>query len=206
MYRHATRGSVSDQGWPLTQYTKNYIFPNRDVPDTQPTSSGIGWPSATADEWLIEFQVYLGSTTELWLRTNSDADYALGPAPVRYYDFELNGTSGQLTTLWDDRTGNSYTYNNATGVVSSGVFLHFAAQKAAGAHTVRVFLDGVYRLTLYPGTPISNIDMLYLKRGGSGTGGVLVRDFNVRSSAPYASGGFASALGDKRLRWNSMML
>ena len=206
MYRHSTRGSISDQGWPLTQYKKNQILPNRDVPDTQPTSSGIGWPSATSDAWLIEFQVYMTTNTTIGLRTNSDADYALGPAPERYYDFELNASTGQLTTLWDDRTGSSYSYNNLANVVLPNVWHHFAAQKASGAHTVRVFLDGVYRLTVSPGTPISNIDLLYLKRGGTGTGGVIVREFNVRSSAPYASAGFASALGDTRLRFNSMML
>jgi hypothetical protein len=120
-------------------------------------------------------------------------------------DFGMNSGTGQLTSLWDDRTGSSYAYNNAAGVVLPNVWQQVALQKAAGAHTVRVFIDGVQRLAFTPGAPISNIDSVRLVKYGSS--GVLVREFNVRSKAAYSSSGFASTMGNnKMLRWNSMML
>ena len=201
VYEHASRAAVSDQGWALPN-TNVRIFPNRDVPNTQVSSRGIGWPSGTSDAWCVEYQVYLSAGKDLYSRVTNDADSGPWPVPEKLFDFALKASSGDLYTYYTDMTqGGGQT---ASGVVSSGVWHHIAVQKAAGYDQVRFFLDGVSRAVLTPlaQIPISNIDMFRL---GSGTGAI-VREVCVRSSAPYSSSGFASALGDTRLRWNSMML
>jgi hypothetical protein len=201
VYEHASRAAISDQGW-LLPATPVRVFPNRQVPTTQVVSRGIGWPSGTSDAWCIEFQVYLSPGKDFWSRISNDADYGLSPAPERFFNIGLRSSLGEL-------------YANATDLFTSGVhtaanvifndrWMHLAVQKAAGAAQVRLFVDGVSQLIVTPvaAATITNIDTFLL---GTGTG-ALVREVCMRSVAPYSSAGFASALGDTRLRWNSMML
>jgi hypothetical protein len=201
VYTHASRAAISDQGW-LLPAADVRVFPNRDVPNTQVSSRGIGWPSGTSDAWCLEFQVYLSPGKDFWSRINNDADYGLSPAPERFFNIGLRTSLGQLYVNSSNLSLSGI--HTTANVVFSDRWMHLAVQKAAGAAQVRLFVDGVSRLTVTPtaAATITNIDTFLL---GSGTG-ALVREVCVRSVAPYDSAGFESSLGDTRLRWNSMML
>ena len=87
-----------------------------------------------------------------------------------------------------------------------------AMQKDSGASTIRVYVDGVLRITESLDYPMSNIDVV--KLDPSNTGVPFIRELNIRSVAPYPTapftpGGavtFASAMGNSEYRWNSYML
>jgi len=86
-----------------------------------------------------------------------------------------------------------------------------AMQKDPGASTVRVYVDGVLRITENVEYPMSNIDVV--KIHPVGTGVPFIREMSIRRqavylTAPFTPGpvSFASAMGDSQLRWNSYML
>ena len=86
-------------GWlKSTSSTSSYlIFPNRDVPNTQVTSRGIGWPSGVGDAWLLEYQVSLTSTSSqfqvVWV---NDADTDVNPTDSVYCYLLLSAPAGTI--------------------------------------------------------------------------------------------------------------
>ena len=81
-------------------------------------------------------------------------------------------------------------------------------QKNSGASTVRVYLDGVLRLTENVDYPMSNIDVVKIDPRGT----PFIREFSVRQATyptvPFTPGdvSFAAAIGDTQQRWNSYMI
>ena len=121
--------------------------------------------------------------------------------------------NGKLGFTWDDRTGSSGHYNQPTisNAITVSRWFHVAMQKNSGASTVRVYLDGVLRMTENVGYPMSNIDVI--KIDPHSTGIPFIREFSVRTQAVYPTVpftprvvSFASAMGNSQLRWNSYML
>jgi len=143
------------------------------------------------------------------LSADSDVD---SNAPDNINFLYASTQSGKMGFTWDDRTGGSGHYNQPTvsNAITANRWFHLAMQKNAGASTVRVYLDGVLRLTENVGYPMSNIDVVQIDPHG---GVPFIREFNVRTSAvyntvPFTPGpvSFASAMGDSQFRWNSYML
>jgi len=200
---------VDSCGW-LAQ-TDGYIFPNRDVPTTQVTSKGIGWGNATSDSWLIECQMWLPPSCVFHIILSADAD-ADANVPDNLNFLYASTQDGKLGFTWDDRTGSSGHYNQPTisDAILANRWFHVAMQKDAGASTVRVYLDGVLRITENVGYPMSNIDIVKIDQHGTGV--PFIREFNIRSAVyptvPFTPGpvSFASVMGDSQLRWNSYML
>ena len=96
-----------------------------------------------------------------------------------------------------------------SNVVEVGRWRHVRLQKSQGANTVRVYLNGVLALTETPAYPLSILDALITSRTGQPT----FREFLVRNVCPYltvpfSTGpvSFASAISDRQLRWNFLML
>jgi len=142
---------------------------------------------------------------------NDDADVATDvPDNINY--LSISTQDGKLGFTWDDRTGTSGHFNQPTisNAITANRWFHLAMQKNAGASTVRVYLDGVLRITENVDYPMSNIDVVNIDPHA---GVPFIREFSVRTSAvyptvPFTPGPvtFASAMGDSQLRWNSYML
>ena len=119
--------------------------------------------------------------------------------------------TGALNFTWDDRSGLSghYRTRSLSNVVEGGRWQHVCLQKSQGANTVRVYLNGVLELTETPTYPLSVLDDIIITRTGQPT----FREFLVRSVCPYTTVpfspgevSFASSIGDRQLRWNSLIL
>ena len=123
-----------------------YIFPNRDVPNTQVTSKAIGWDAM--DSWLLEFQVWLSTGCRVKIICSSDADTNLSPRDNLHF-VDVNAETGDLVLFWDDRTGISGHSNGTTvsNVISANRWHHVAMQKNTGSNDVRVYLDGLLIVT-----------------------------------------------------------
>jgi len=123
-----------------------YIFPNRDVPNTQVTSKEIGWDAT--DSWLLEFQVWLPTGCRVKITYSADADADASP-PDDFLFIDVNAETGDLKLYWDDRTGTSGHANLSTvsNVISANRWHHVAMQKNTGSDDVRVYLDGVLIVT-----------------------------------------------------------
>jgi hypothetical protein len=197
-------------GW-LAQ-TDGYIHPNRDLPITQVNSRGIGWGNATSDSWLVECQMWLPPDCIFYVVLSDDAD-AADSAPDTLNLMYASTRNGKMGFTWDDRSGVSGHYNQPTvsNAITANRWFHLAMQKNSGASTVRVYLDGVLRITENVAYPMTNIDVLRIDPHGAGV--PFIREMSVRSQAvyptvPFTPGpvSFASAIGDSQLRWNSYML
>jgi hypothetical protein len=187
-----------------------YLFPNRTVPITQVTSRGIGWPSGTEDEWVLEFQVYFADLASRFItRYNADADADLN-YPDNYLGIRIEPSLGKFTVFHDDKQGT--TLNTGVNIsLKKCQFHHFAIQKASGGQTLRIYFDGnlVFNQSV-PSAP-TTMDYRYFV---ADSGPVILREYVVRASNPYPTvpftpGGpveFASAIGDTQRRWNSFML
>ena len=142
----------------------------------------------------------------------ADADVDTN-APDNIYFLSVSTQDGELGFTWDDRSGVSGHYNqpSISNAITANHWFHLAMQKNSGASTVRVYLDGVLRMTENIGYPMSNIDVVRLDPVGPGV--PFVREMSFRNQAmystvPFTPGpvSFASAMGDSQLRWNSYML
>jgi hypothetical protein len=190
-------------------YNNGYrLFANANVPLSQPSSKGIGWPSASSDEWCIEFQIKLldsnSSATLMWT-PDGDID---SETPDRLTRVNLTPTSMLART--DDRAGGGESDTLEVDVGTSR-WQHVAVQKPSGGHSVYYYLNGVLVSTLnYPSNAPQTIDSLSFY----GEGGALWREFSVRASCPYpitpftpsSPVSFASLLGLGQVRFNSYML
>jgi hypothetical protein len=143
---------------------------------------------------------------------NGDAD-AADTAPDNLNLMYASTQNGKMGFTWDDRSGVSGHYNQPTvsNAITANRWFHLAMQKNSGASTVRVYLDGVLRITENVAYPMTNIDVLRIDPHGAGV--PFIREMSVRSQAvyptvPFTPGpvSFASAIGDSQLRWNSYML
>jgi hypothetical protein len=144
------------------------------------------------------------------LSADADADTN---APDNINFMYASTQNGKMGFTWDDRSGVSGHYNQPTisNAITANRWFHVAMQKNSGASTVRVYLDGVLRITENVTYPMSNIDIVKIDQHGTGV--PFIREFSVRTSAVYptvpftpGSVSFASAMGDSQLRWNSYML
>jgi len=188
------------------------LFPNRTVPEPNPSSRNIGWASGIDDAWLIEFQMYLPPDTVVVLRWNSDADYHF-PADEphdNYEDVMLSTTAGTLTSRYSDQHASGAGSATSADELFANRWTHIAAQKNAGAHLYRVYQDGKMVISQTPSTAPDNLDIFTFNSSGPLA---IVREFVVRSSAPYpiipftpGVVSFASAIGNTQSRWNSFML
>jgi len=201
---------VDSCGW-LAQ-ADGFIFPNRDVPTTQVTSKGIGWGNTTSDSWLVECQMWLPPDCIFYITMTADADVDAS-APDNINHMYASTQNGKMGFTWDDRTGVSGHFNQPTisNAITANRWFHVAMQKNSGASIVRVYLDGVLRMTENVGYPMSNIDVVQIDPRGTGV--PFIREFSIRTLAAYptvpftpGSVGFASSMGDPQMRWNSYML
>jgi hypothetical protein len=142
---------------------------------------------------------------------SADADVD-SSAPDNVNVLYASTQNGKMGFTWDDRTGSSGHYNQPaiSNAITANRWFHLAMQKNSGASTVRVYLDGVLRLTENVGYPMSNIDVV---RINPHSGVPFIREFNIRTQAAYPTApftpgpvSFASAMGSSQLRWNSYML
>ena len=180
------------------------LFPNRQVPDAQPSSRGIGWDATTA--WLIEGQFWLPSgALQVLLSPDADTD---GESPDILYLLTI-AQSGDLTFRWDDRIGHAGG-NTVPNLIRTNRWHHLALQKNANDSNVRVYCDGNLVLTEDVTYPLACFDLV--KFGVAG-GQPRVREFNIRASSPlptipFSPGvvSYATVLGDTQSRWNSYML
>jgi len=171
---------VDSCGW-LAQ-ADGYIFPNRDVPTTQVTSKGIGWGNATSDSWLVECQMWLPPDCSFNIVMSADAD-ADANVPDNLNFMYASTQNGKMGFTWDDRSGTSGHYNQPTisNAITANRWFHLAMQKNSGASTVRVYLDGVLRITENVTYPMSNIDLVKLTKVQ------VCRSFGSLVSAPQLS-------------------
>jgi hypothetical protein len=203
-YEHIPPNAVGD-GFTSTVHT--YVFPNRDVPNEQISSRGIGWDAT--ESWMSECQVWLAPDSRIILVCTSDADTD-NASPDKQYLLDVNGQTGVLGFTWNDQVGHSNTVTVAD-VVSLNRWLHVAFQKNTDSDVIRVYLDGVLRITETATYPIPCFDGISLRRYGDGIS--YIREFSVRTLAvlpitPFTPGvvSFQSAIGDTQQRWNSYML
>ena len=193
----------------LSMATTFFMFPNWSVPEVQSNSRAQGWPSSSSDKWMLEFQTWLPPVSQLTLQITANMDSDLSPPDLLYaISVHSNGT---LNFTWDDRSGLSghFRHRSVSNVVELGRWQHVCLQKSQGANTVRVYLNGVLALTETPTYPLSVLDAIIITRIGQPT----FREFLLRSVCPYPTVpfspgvvSFASAIGDRQLRWNSLML
>jgi hypothetical protein len=145
------------------------------------------------------------------LSADADADNSNPDNVNLMYASTASNWYGKLGFTSDGRNGH-INHGLADNVIVENRWFHIAMQKDPGASTVRVYVDGVLRITADVEYPMSNIDVV--KLAPTGTGVPFIREFNIRSVAPYPTapftpGGavlFASAMGDLEYRWNSYML
>jgi hypothetical protein len=123
---------------------------------------------------------------------------------------DVNGQSGVLSFSWNDQVGHSNTVNVADAV-SVNRWLHVSFQKNTSSNAIRVYLDGILRLTETVDYLMPCFDGITIRRYGSGISNI--REFSVRTLAvypitPFTPGvvSFQSAIGDTQQRWNSYML
>ena len=188
----------------LAASNKVYIFANRNVPIQQPSSRGIGFPSSLNSAWLLEFQVWLPVDSFLYFRWLSDADLGLSPSDP-YQDVLLRHNT--LFSRWDDGEGNSGSAESSHPVQEE-IWVSIAVQKSAGSHQVRIYQDGVSRLTALASTVVTNLDMLQIVTDGD----VILRELCLRDVSPLPTIPFTPtstlsyAIGDTQSRFNSYML
>jgi len=156
--------------------------------------------------------MWLPPESRLSLVLSSDAD-ADSHAPDNVNFMYASTQDGKMGFTWDDRTGASghYSQPSITDAIVANRWYHLAMQKNAGASTVRIYLNGVLRITENVTYPMSNIDIVTIDPHGSGV--PFIRELNFRTSAvlptvPFTPGpvSFASSMGNSQLRWNSYML
>jgi len=184
---------------------KVYCLPNRAVPREQVSSTGIGFPSSLNSAFCLEFQVWLSLDSFFYLRWLADADLGLSPSDP-YQDVFLR--HNKLFSRWADGEGNAGSAESSHPVQEER-WVSIAVQKNPGSNQVRIFHDGVLRLTAEADTPVTNLDMLQFVTDGE----VVVRELSLRSVAPlpvvpFTPGpvSYASSIGDTQKRWNSYML
>ena len=184
------------------------IFANTNTPVTQPSTSGIGWGSTSADSWCIELQVkLLDSNSVISMMWSPDADRDLAD-PDFLTGLKLHAT-GVFDYKWEDRRGSNNS-DAVSGVVSQNTWHHVAIQKPSGDR-LYFYLDGILRFESdVTANPPQTIDLLWVY----GSGNALWREFSVRASCPYplipytpnSPVSFASLLGLGQARLNSYML
>ena len=213
VYKHAPANEDRyAAGWLKgTSSTSSYfIFPNRDVPNTQVTSRGIGWPSGNDDVWLIEYQVSLTSAnSQLQFIWFNDADTDVNPADSIYCYLTLSAPAGTIKLFWDNRQG-ALGWMEVPVTIKIGEFQHVAMQKSSGSSDIRVYIDGDLKFTQAVPTMPPVIDKIVIHKLDA----LIVREFNARSYDPYPAVpftpgnpvSFASAIDDTQRRWNSYML
>jgi len=181
------------------------IFPNRNVPDTQVSSRGIGWDAT--DSWLLEGQFCIPSGSTLQIACTADADVDI-QSPDIFYLLTLFA-SGDLAFRWDNRNGQANAIT-VSDVIRVHRWHHIAMQKTTNDSNVRVYCDGVLVLTEDAPHPLTNFDEIKF----APTNGIpRIREFSVRTRdvypiTPFTPGpvSFAATLGDTQSRWNSYMI
>jgi hypothetical protein len=220
VFTHLPLRSFAHGGMPLIRNTEGYgnypsisAFPNRSVPTTQPSSSGIGWPSSLSSAWTCELQIYIQHsatvTPQVYFRFFDDADADMASEA----DVGMNPgrtTAGQIQ-FWS-LGGSSPIYNMPSALAPANEWVHLALMKAAGAETIYVYIQGRLETTMTPTAPLSNIDKVRFQSFFSDDDhGIFIRELAFWSEARYpttngANGTAWTMPSDKQARWNSMML
>jgi len=189
VYEHVPP-TVMTQGYPLTSHT--YLFPNRSVPGSQVSGSGIGWPADSASSFLLEWQVFVPADCSTGVNLSSDADASETP-PEDIIFINLDSVTAELQVRWDDKTGgDNFNRIIVPNMVFANQVYSVAVQKSAGADVLRVYLNGELKVTETVGAPLTTVDIIRFQAFRTGT--PMIREFSARTNAvlpeiPYGPGG-----------------
>jgi len=138
----------------------------------------------------------------------SDADHGFSAPNETIQPCYLDSVTHELRFGWDNRQG-TFTERIVANAIFPDRWHSISLQKSAGANNVRVYLDGVLRITENIPNPLNTLDMLLFRPGGSNN--PIIRELSIRTNTPlpeipFSPGGVRFDIGDPHLRWNSYML
>jgi hypothetical protein len=181
------------------------LYPNREVPEVQVSSRGIGWPTSEADAYCIEFQAKreAGGTFNISWTADADAD---SEHPDFLISYKLR-SNGDVAYQWQDRVSVSQE-ETKSGITEVGKWSHFVIQKPAGGNRLYYYADGLLIFESELTNPPQILDALLI----NGTGNVAFRELLVRNTCPFplvpftvnSPVSFAGVIG--KGRFNSYML
>jgi hypothetical protein len=184
------------------------------IPSTQsaPSSSGLGWSTASSVAFCFEMQLYVthstGGTPSLWVNfyDHADADTA-SEITVQFIGGQSTAGDVRVNAMGG---ASGYSTVTATAAAPTNEWCHLALQRQANSTDLLMYANGVLAATLSGTTQLACIDKISLQCLFTNSDHrIYAREVAFYNELRYPTSntsGSAFTIANTQRRWNSMML